>query len=241
MNSCPPHALPRLLLVEDDPVIAAFLASACAALPALVVRAGNLAEAEAHSRGGSFDLFLFDANLPDGRGEDLLRTLRGAGIATVALAHTAEEDADLHARLLAAGFVAVLRKPLTVSALLAALRRWLPATATQRPRWDDDAALAALGGQAAHVQALRAMFLAELPAQRARIAAAAANSDTAAVAAELHKLVASCGFVGAARLGDAVQTMRAAPLDGDALQALDAAVDELLVGAEAPPTGTPVV
>src|SRR5690606_25694205 len=111
--------------------------------------------------------------------------------------------------------------------LHAALHRWLPAATTPRPCWDDAAALAALGGQAAHVQALRGMFLEELPAQRARIAAAAAQADDTAVRAELHRLVASCGFVGAARLGDAVQALRAAPLDAAALRALDAAIDEL--------------
>ncbi|TLX22084.1 Hpt domain-containing response regulator [Thermomonas fusca] len=230
MNHSPAPALPRLLLVEDDPVNAAFLAGASAALPAEVVQAGSLVEAEAACRDADFDLFLFDANLPDGRGEDLLRSLRGAGIGTVALAHTADVDDALHTRLLAAGFVAVLRKPLPVATLHAALRRWLPAAETARPCWDDAAALAALGGQAAHVQALRGMFLDELPAQRGRIALAVADGDAATIRAELHKLVASCGFVGAARLGDAVQAMRAAPLDAEALRALDAAVAELLPG-----------
>ncbi|WP_028839432.1 Hpt domain-containing response regulator [Thermomonas fusca] len=230
MNHSPAPALPRLLLVEDDLVNAAFLAGASAALPAEVVQAGSLAEAEAACRGADFDLFLLDANLPDGRGEDLLRSLRGAGITSVALAHTADVDDALHTRLLAAGFVAVLRKPLSVATLHAALRRWLPAAETPRPCWDDAAALAALGGQAAHVQALRGMFLDELPAQRGRIALAVADGDAATIRAELHKLVASCGFVGAARLGDAVQAMRAAPLEAEALRALDAAVAELLPG-----------
>lgn len=226
MNHSPTPALPRLLLVEDDPVNAAFLAAACTALPAQVVQTDSLAEARTACGDAGFDLFLFDAHLPDGRGEDLLRILRDAGIDTVALAHTAEADAELHARLLAAGFVEVLRKPLAVADLHAALRRCLPAP-TRRPCWDDAAALAALGGQAAHVQALRGIFLAELPGQRARIASAVAGGDDATVRAELHRLVASCGFVGAARLGDAVQAMRAAPLDGAALQALDAAIEDL--------------
>ncbi len=230
MNHSPAPALPRLLLVEDDPVNAAFLAAACITLPAWVVQAGSLTEARTACEDGRFDLFLFDAHLPDGRGEDLLRSLRDAGIDTLALAHTAEAEAELHARLLAAGFVEVLRKPLAVADLHAALHRWLPAATNPRPCWDDAAALAALGGQAAHVQALRGMFLEELPAQRARIAAAAAQADDTAVRAELHRLVASCGFVGAARLGDAVQALRAAPLDAAALRALDAAIDELLRG-----------
>ncbi len=226
-SPAPPAGPPRLLLVEDDPVNAAFLAGAAAALPADVAQAACLAEAEAACRAGAFDLFLFDANLPDGRGEDLLRALRAAGNTTVALAHTADLTPDQHARLRAAGFAEVLHKPLSVAALHAALRRALPANAGARPCWDDAAALAARGGQPAHVQALRAMFLAELPGQRARIASAFAGGDDATVRAELHRLVASCGFVGAARLGDAVQAMRAAPLDGAALQALDTAIEDL--------------
>lgn len=232
MNPPPlPTPPPRLLLVEDDPVTAAFLATAAAALPADVVQATCLAEAEAACRAGSFDLFLFDATLPDGRSEDLLRALREAGIATVALAHTADLDADQHARLRAAGFVNVLHKPLSVASLLAALRRALPAPIAAPPCWDDAAALAALGGQPAHVQALRAMFLAELPGQRLRLAEGIANRDLTAVRGELHRLVASCGLVGAARLGDAVRGLQADPLSPVALDALTTAIDALLAPA----------
>lgn len=239
-SPAPPAPPPRLLLVEDDPVNAAFLAGAAAALPADVVQAACLAEAEAACRTDTFDLLLFDANLPDGRGEDLLRALREAGIATVALAHTADLDPDQHARLRAAGFAEVLRKPLSVATLHAALRRALPAHIAVPPSWDDAAALAALGGQPAHVQALRAMFLAELPGQRLRIAEGITTGDLAAVRGELHRLVASCGFVGAARLGDAVRGLQVDPLDPVALAALTTAIDALLAHGPAAPAEAPV-
>jgi HPt (histidine-containing phosphotransfer) domain-containing protein len=45
---------------------------------------------------------------------------------------------------------------------------------------------------------------------------------------ELHRLAASCGFVGAARLAAAVRALQAAPGDGERLQRFDAAVGELL-------------
>ncbi|QNN47100.1 response regulator [Thermomonas brevis] len=228
-----PADIPRLLLVEDDPTSAAFLAAAAAALPALPVTATSLADAERVCLDQAFDLFLFDANLPDGRGEDLLRTLRERGIGTAALAHTADLDADMHARLLAAGFAEVLRKPLGMHAFHAALRRHLP-DAAARP-WDDAAALAALGGQHAHVQALRKLFLAELPQQRDRIVHAATHADISALRAELHKLSAGCGFVGAARLGIAVQALQAALTDRTALYALERAVDEILAARPAAP------
>ena len=114
----------------------------------------------------------------------------------------------------------MLCKPLAVTELHAALRRHLelpPPACGKQPNWDDDAALRAVGGQQAHVEALRGLFLRELPGQRQRIEAAAACGDEEAIRAELHRLAASCGFVGAARLADAVRELQAAPRDARAL------------------------
>lgn len=224
-------ARPRLLLVEDDPVSAAFLHDAATALPARVDVAGTMAEAMACAATRHHDLYLFDATLPDGRGETLLRQLRDLGLATPALAHTAAREEALRERLLAAGFVDVLCKPLAVAELHDALRYHLdltPPGCGKLPSWDDDAALAALGGQQAHVDALRDLFLKELPGQRQRIEAASVQGDEAAIRAELHRLVASCGFVGAARLASAVRDLQAAPLDAQALQRFGFALDDLL-------------
>jgi CheY-like chemotaxis protein len=226
-----PNALPRLLLVEDDPVSAVFLHEAATALPAKVDVAGTMAEALACASTQHHDLYLIDANLPDGRGETLLRQLRDLGLATPALAHTAAREDALRERLLAAGFVDVLCKPLAVAELHDALRYHLdlpPPGCGKLPSWDDEAALAALGGQQAHVDALRDLFLKELPGQRERIEAASVQGDEAAIRAELHRLVASCGFVGAARLASAVRELQAAPLDAPALQRFGFALDDLL-------------
>ncbi|MFN3310702.1 MAG: response regulator [Thermomonas sp.] len=229
--SSPASPAPRLLLVEDDPASAAFMAAVASALPAQVHLVANIADGESACALQTFDLLLVDANLPDGRGEHLLRLLRERGLVTAALAHTADPDPALHARLRAAGFAEVLLKPITAAALRDALRRHVPGT---RPaHWDDTAALAALGGEAAHVQALRALFLAELPQQRQRIVRAATHADISSLRAELHRLVASCGFVGAAKLGSAVRTLQESLLDAAALRAVEAAIDELL-----PPAAT---
>ena len=69
--------------------------------------------------------------------------------------------------------------------------------------------------------------LQELPGQRVRIAAAVAACDEAGVRGELHRLVASCGFVGAARLAQAVHRLQQAPLEAEALQQLFVAIEEL--------------
>ncbi|TCT24435.1 Hpt domain-containing response regulator [Thermomonas haemolytica] len=223
----PAAPAPRLLLVEDDPASAAFMAAVASAQPAQVHLVANIADGESACALQAFDLLLVDANLPDGRGEHLLRLLRERGLVTAALAHTADPDPTLHARLREAGFAEVLLKPITAAALREALRRHLPGA---RPAdWDDAAALAALGGEAAHVQALRTLFLAELPQQRQRIVHAATHADISSLRAELHRLVASCGFVGAAKLGSAVRALQESLLDAAALRAVEAAIDELLL------------
>ena len=65
------------------------------------------------------------------------------------------------------------------------------------------------------------MFIEELPPARERIVAAARDGDHEAARAELHKLRSSCGFVGAARLGDAVQALQSRIDDAGALARFD--------------------
>ena len=230
MNPSPSDPVPRLLLVEDDLVSAAFLRDAASTLPAEVHVAGSLAEARRAIDAMQFDLWLVDAHLPDGPGETLLGP-RDASAATPALAHTAATEPAVRERLLSAGFRDVLCKPLGIGALHAALRTHL-ATTTRieetRPTWDDDAALRAIGGDPAHVASLRQLFLQELPGQRSRVHAAAMAGDEVAIRAELHRLAASCGFVGAAGLAAVVRELQASPRQPQALRRFDAAVDALL-------------
>lgn len=207
---------PRVLLVEDDPVSRVFLAAAIQALPATVDAADSMAAALALGAAGHYDLWLFDANLPDGSGAELLARLRERDAATPAWAHTAANDPEATATLLAAGFRQVLVKPLSATALQAALRRGLgfaadeaasAAPAGTPPDWDDDTAARALNGNREHIAALRKLFIAELPAVTERVRNAFRNEDFQGLHAELHRLRASCGFVGAARLQHAVQAL----------------------------------
>ena len=223
-----PSALPAILLAEDDPVSASFLAEAIRTLPAMVTTATTIAEAEAACRQHRFDLLLIDAHLPDGRGETLLQALRQQGIHTPALAHTANADTATCDQLSAAGFLQVLAKPIPLTALHTALRQYLYATPSASPTWDDATALLAVGGNPAHMQALRGLFLKELPLQQARITSCIQQGDTHGVMSELHKLTASCGFVGAGQVAQAVQALRATPLDASAQHALDHAIQHTL-------------
>lgn len=245
---------PRILLVEDDPTTCAFLTAAVETLPAQVDAVGSLAEARARVDLHDYALWLVDAHLPDGDGAALLAELRARGLHTPALAHTAARERDVADSLLAAGFLAALVKPLSTAELHAAVRDALGTTRLRVveagddtaggragistttsaktpasiPVWDDAAALTALHGQRTHVDALRSLFLDELPAARDAVAAAVHDDDDAALRAALHKLQASCGFVGAARLGAVVDAMRQSPHPHATLPGFIAAAQETL-------------
>lgn len=243
MNASASVALPRILLLEDDPVSAAFLSAAIEALPAQVDVAGTMAEARGMAAAHPHDLWLFDANLPDGRGADLLAELRGRGITVTALAHTADARRDELDALIDAGFEEVLLKPLSVAQLQGAIRRFCasdspteadsarqdpPMRCGKLPIWDDDAALRAMNGHRAHVDAIRGLFAQELPQVSMRVSAALANRNTTALRDELHKLQASCGFVGAARLGGTIAGLRDAPESNEAAAQFEAALQDTL-------------
>lgn len=230
---------PRLLLLEDEPTSRMFLAAALAELPVEVDQAGTVAQGRAMAAEGGHALWLFDANLPDGTGSGLLAELRANGQSTPAIAHTAAAGEDERARLLADGFDTVVVKPLPATAWRDAVKAAMESApalpvsesaaqyaATDAPVWDDGAAAAALAGNRDNVAALRQLFLAELPATRDRVVAAASYGDEIGVRDALHRLRASCGFVGAARLDAAGQALRDAPGSPSRLQAFVDAANE---------------
>lgn len=214
----PPAMNPvRLLLVEDDAVSRGFLSLALESLPATVVdSAADAAHALALAREHAHALWLLDANLPDTSGELLLRDLRALRPNVPALCLTAEVDPQRLDRLRAAGFIDVLAKPIAIAALQSAVRRALAANASppdEQPIWDDTQALRALGGNTAAVNAMRTLFVAELPMQSETVLRALAVGDTESARAVLHRLKASCGFTGSMRLLDAVRALSDTPYD----------------------------
>lgn len=216
-----PAITPTILLVEDDPTTCAYLVALTEALPARVEAAASVAAALRHAKTSTHDLWLVDANLPDGTGIELLARLRALSPGTPALAHTAAHDRNELEPLLAAGFADVLVKPIDADTWRTAIRRALGRALTETacrdaatpsgelPFWDDAAAARALGGDAANVAALRGLFLSELPAQIAAIR----DGDEAARRNQLHRLRASCAFVGACRLEEAVRSLQDSPDD----------------------------
>lgn len=224
---------PRLLLVEDDSISRSFMVAALEALPAQVDATDSMAGALALESG--HDLWLFDANLPDGSGIELLARLRSGSAHTPALAHTADDSGALHAQLIDAGFVGVMIKPLTATMLQDEVHRWLGSVPTGRlrvsepscatlPLWDEATALAALNGNHEHVATLRKMFLGELTRQHDAILAALQAGDRDRAHRELHQLKASSGFVGAMRLNAAAGRLEKSLADAASTADFSAAV-----------------
>ena len=229
----PPANRPRVLLVEDDPTTRLYLATIVRELPAEVDCADSIAAARALADAHSYDLWLVDAQLPDGRGSDLLAELRARHPGVPALAHTASTEPALPGELVANGFAQVLVKPLAPAVLQAAVQCALGSTVVsastaviatdgELPLWDEDAAARAMNFNGAHVTGLRRLFLDELPQARALIVTAARDGDVAAMAAGLHRLRASCGFVGAARLAAAVAALQLQPGSASHVACFDA-------------------
>lgn len=230
---------PRLLLVEDDPISCSFMSAALEALPAQVDTADSIRAALALE--GAHDLWLLDANLPDGHGTELLAKLRIRLPATPALAHTADDSPALQAQLLQAGFAEVLVKPLGAARLQEVVRRWLgmASAASLRigetsspfaalPLWDEAAALAALNGNREHVATLRGMFLDELMRQHDAIVDALDKGEPGPAKQILHQLKASSGFVGALRLNAAAKDLENALSEPSVVVAFTAIARETL-------------
>ncbi len=114
----------QLLYVDDDRVNLLLFEAACQALPGLqVATAASADEALACVHTVQPDVLVIDLHLPDLDGLALLRALRAsAGLdATPAFLCSADDDATLPARALAAGFSGCWSKPLDQAQLAGAL------------------------------------------------------------------------------------------------------------------------
>lgn len=112
----------RLLLVEDDDLLGLATAQVLSRASMQVdwVRTGG--QARAAVRGAEFDAILLDLGLPDIPGEQLVRELRSARLATPVIVITARGQLDDRIRLLDMGADDYLVKPFDVSEVMARLR-----------------------------------------------------------------------------------------------------------------------
>ncbi|WP_111412994.1 response regulator [Billgrantia lactosivorans] len=115
----------RLLVVEDDPLIARSLEQALTPLGNTVEAFTRHADASAALRHDRFDLVLLDLGLPDGDGLALLGELRERGDTTPVLILTARDGIDDRVRGLDLGADDYLAKPFSLVELEARVRALL--------------------------------------------------------------------------------------------------------------------
>jgi two-component system copper resistance phosphate regulon response regulator CusR len=112
----------RLLLVEDDPVLAAILTEGFREQGIDVVHAATFAVGRSLAASGDYDVVLLDVMLPGGSGFDLCRRLREGGVETPILMLTAKDGLDDRVTGLDAGADDYLVKPFAFRELLARVR-----------------------------------------------------------------------------------------------------------------------
>jgi DNA-binding response OmpR family regulator len=112
----------RLLIVEDDPELAAVLVRGFREHDIETVHASTVVEARAQALLGTFDVLLLDVMLPGGSGFDLCRDFRREGRTTPILMLTARDTVDDRVRGLDAGADDYLSKPFAFRELLARVR-----------------------------------------------------------------------------------------------------------------------
>ena len=115
----------RILVVEDDPLLAESLLRALQQQGYSVGHARRGHDADALLRGHRFDLLLLDIGLPDVDGFEVLRRLRARADATPVLVVTAREAVDERVHGLDLGADDYLTKPFSLSELEARVRALL--------------------------------------------------------------------------------------------------------------------
>lgn len=118
-------AAARVLVVDDDPELSAFLRGELEAEGYSCETAASGQTALLAIRGQSWDLLLLDWGLPDFSGVEVCERVRAGGITTPVLMLTAHDDVAERVQALDAGADDYLTKPFSISELLARVRAQL--------------------------------------------------------------------------------------------------------------------
>ncbi len=119
----------RVLIVEDDPELAALIGDGLRAQRIDSTRATTFPEGRDRAALGDYDVIILDVRLPGGTGFDLCAELRRRGITTPVLMLTALDAVDDRVRGLEVGADDYLTKPFAFRELVARLK----ALARRRP------------------------------------------------------------------------------------------------------------
>ena len=111
----------RVLVLEDEPILAKHLVRLFSARGYEVHTAHTVATFLALARGGRFEVVLLDLLLPDGNGLDAWGEARAAQVGARAILMTAHGTPELACRARALGIHTLLGKPLQLSLLLSAV------------------------------------------------------------------------------------------------------------------------
>ena len=112
----------RILIAEDDQVLADGLLRSLRASGYAVDRVASGSEADAALAGHPFDLVILDLGLPRMHGFDVLRKLRGRGSATPVLILTAADSVEQRVKGLDLGADDYMAKPFSLQELEARVR-----------------------------------------------------------------------------------------------------------------------
>lgn len=112
----------RLLLVEDDPELAAILTEGFREHGIEVVHASTYASGRMLGIKNGYDVMVLDVMLPGGSGFDLCRVVRDRGVETPILMLTAKDAVDDRVKGLEVGADDYLTKPFAFRELLARVR-----------------------------------------------------------------------------------------------------------------------
>jgi DNA-binding response OmpR family regulator len=198
----------RVLLLEDDEVSRQFLTEALQILP-IELQVGNcFQEASGFCKQYRYDLIICDMNLTDGT---LLKDYTRLPASVPVLAISAEMSTEIRSALALIGIRDILAKPMSVQQLHAAITAILAQSAqpSEIQLWNAAQAERALGNNPLILVNLKQLFARELEQMRAEISHAFEQQSHQQIHQSLHKLKASCGFLGADRLLKACEQLDA--------------------------------
>ena len=225
----------RILLVEDNAVNRAVALGLLKTLGLRADTAHDGEEAVAALERSPYDLVLMDCQMPKMDGYEATRRIRrmkGAAGETIVVAMTAHAMSGDRLKCLEAGMNDHIAKPVSRSALVGVLRRWLPKSAmaaeipveggTSREAdavsdavWDRRELLRLLGGDESLVWEITAEFLEDTPLEIGALMAALDAGDTETVKERAHTIKGSAGSVGGAALFSAAFELEKAAKAGN--------------------------